>query len=349
MRALLFEQFKGPLRVAEVPDPVPHPDGVVIEVKATGLCRSDWHGWQGHDADIQSLPHVPGHEFAGLVAAVGDSVRKWRVGDRVTIPFVAGCGSCWECVAGHPQVCERQFQPGFTAWGSFAERVAVRYADCNLVRLPEKLDFATAASLGCRTATAYRAVAQQGRVRPGDWIAIHGAGGVGLSAVAIAKALGARPIAIDIRPKPLALALELGAEEVVNAAETPDVPQRIREITGRGANVSLDALGSRVTATNSILCLARRGRHVQVGLLAGDQSNPPLPMGPVISWELEIVGSHGMAAIAFPELLELVTSGRVPIAQLVTRRISLDEAPACLAALNDFSELGVTVIEFDSP
>ncbi len=345
MQAVLFDTFKGPLRVADVPEPVPHPDGVVIDVKATGLCRSDWHGWQGHDADIRTLPHVPGHEFAGTVAEVGSEVRNWRSGDRVTIPFVAGCGSCFECVAGHPQVCERQFQPGFTAWGSYAERVAIRYADCNLVRLPENLDFVTAASLGCRMATAYRAIAQQGNVRPGDWVAIHGTGGVGLSAIMIASALGARPIAIDIRPEPLALAQKLGAEAVIDATEIQDIPARVREITGRGANVSLDALGNRTTATNSILCLARRGRHVQVGLLAGAEANPPLPMGPVVSQELEIVGSHGMAASAYSELLALVESGRVQAARLVSDRISLHEAPARLAALNDFAELGVTVID----
>lgn len=345
MHAVLFDHFKGPLRVANVPEPVPSPDGVVIEVKATGLCRSDWHGWQGHDADIRTLPHVPGHEFAGIVAEVGAEVRNWHPGDRVTIPFVVGCGRCFECLAGHPQVCEHQFQPGFTGWGSFAERVAVRYADRNLVRLPEELDFVTAASLGCRMATAYRAVAQQGNLRPGDWIAIHGTGGVGLSAVMIASALGARPIAIDIRQEPLAMAKELGAVEVVNASENPDVVARIREITGRGANVSLDALGSRVTATNSILCLARRGRHVQVGLLAGAEANPPLPMGPVVGQELEIVGSHGMAASGYPDLLQLVASGRVEAARLVTDRISLDEAPSRLAAMSEFSELGVTVID----
>ena len=228
MRAVVFEQFRGPLRVAEVPEPTPQPDGAVIEVKATGLCRSDWHGWQGHDADIRTLPHVPGHELAGLVVEVGSQVRRWRVGDRVTIPFVAGCGHCPECVAGHPQVCEQQFQPGFTAWGSFAQWVAVRYADGNLIRLPDELDFATAASLGCRMATAYRAVAQQGAMRPGEWIAIHGAGGVGLAAVAIAAALGARPIAVDIRAAPLALAQQLW----VKKPSTP--PKRLTCRSGFG-------------------------------------------------------------------------------------------------------------------
>ncbi len=189
MRAVVFDEFGGPLQVDCVADPTPPHDGVVLAVRAAGICRSDWHGWQGHDPDIKTLPHVPGHEFAGEVLAVGRDVRKWRAGDRVTMPFVAGCGACPECRAGAPQVCDAQFQPGFTAWGAFAEAAAVRYADFNLVRLPDEMDFVTAACFGCRLATAYRAVALQGRVAAGEWVAVHGCGGLGLSAVMIARAL----------------------------------------------------------------------------------------------------------------------------------------------------------------
>jgi alcohol dehydrogenase len=344
MQAVTFHQFRGPINLAEVPEPECPADGAVVEVRATGLCRSDWHGWQGHDSDIKTLPHVPGHEFAGIIAEVGRNVRHWRTGDRVTMPFVAGCERCPECASGNPQVCDHQFQPGFTAWGSFAERVAIRYADANLVRLPEALDFATAASLGCRMATAYRAVTAQGQMRPGDWVAVHGCGGVGLAAVSIAAALGAKPIAIDIREAPLTLARSLGAVHTIDASQTPDVPAALRELTGRGADVSLDALGSRVTATNSILSLRKRGRHVQVGLLAGDQANPPLPMGPVIANELVIAGSHGLAARDYPALLDLVVTGRVPAGKLVTRTLTLGEAPQALESLNSFGEVGVAVI-----
>lgn len=345
MRAVLYHSFRERPVVAEVPDPACPADGAVIEVRASGLCRSDWHGWQGHDDDIRSLPHVPGHEFAGVVAEVGADVKHWRVGERVTMPFVAGCGTCPECTSGNAQVCDHQFQPGFTAWGSFAERVSVRYADANLIHLPEGLDFVTAASLGCRMATSYRAVAAQGRLRPGNWVVVHGCGGVGLAAVAIVTALGGRAIAVDIRDDALALAAELGAEHCVDASQTEDVPAAIRELTSGGSDLSLDALGSRVTATNSILSLRKRGRHVQVGLLAGGEANPPLPMGPVIARELEIVGSHGLAARDYPPLLDLVVTGRLPAAKLVTRTLALADAPAALAALGDFAEVGVAVID----
>ncbi len=202
MRAVVFEEFGQAPSIRTVPDPRPAPEGVVIKLEATGICRSDWHGWMGHDPDIR-LPHVPGHELAGTVVAVGRQVSRWKAGDRVTVPFVAGCGRCFECTSGNHQVCEHQFQPGFTAWGSFAEYVAIDFADTNLVRLPESMDFATAASLGCRFVTSFRAVVDQGRVTPGEWVAVHGCGGVGLSALLGAIACGAsRVVAVDLNGSP---------------------------------------------------------------------------------------------------------------------------------------------------
>ena len=345
MKALVYENFNGPLWLNQAADPVATPDGVVIAVRATGVCRSDWHGWQGHDADIKSLPHVPGHEFAGEIVEVGREVTKWRAGDCVTMPFVAGCGNCRECLAGAAQVCESQFQPGFTAWGSFAEAVAVRYSDFNLIRLPEELDFVTAASLGCRLATAYRAIALQGKAKPGEWVAVHGCGGVGLSAVMVAAALGARPIAIDIRDESLAMARRFGAEHAINATTTDNVSEAIRELTEGGAQLSLDALGSAQTAANSLRSLRRRGRHVQVGLLAGAEFQPRLPLELVIGRELEIYGSHGLAAADYGPLLKLVVTGKIPVREMVRRTISLDQAPAALVEMGQFGGPGITVID----
>src|SRR5215813_10545826 len=125
MRAAIYEQFQQPLSVRDVDDPVLPDDGVVIAVKATGLCRSDWHGWMGHDPDIARFPHVPGHELAGVVEAVGERVNRWAPGDRVTVPFVCACGTCRQCLSGDHQICDRQTQPGFTHWGSFAELTAI--------------------------------------------------------------------------------------------------------------------------------------------------------------------------------------------------------------------------------
>lgn len=344
MRAVVFERYGEPAEVREVADPVPASHGVVVRVEATGLCRSDWHGWMGHDPDV-ALPHVPGHELAGVVEAVGAGVSGWRAGDRVTVPFVCACGSCPSCAAGDQQVCERQTQPGFTHWGSFAEFVALDHADVNLVAMPEGMSFGTAASLGCRFATAYRAVVQQGRVAAGEWVAVHGCGGVGLSAVMIAAASGARVVAVDVSPGALELARKFGATECVNAATTDDTAAAVRQLTGGGAQLSLDALGSPVTCAASVNGLRRRGRHVQVGLLLSDTGSTPVPMARVVALELQLLGSHGMAAHTYPPMLELVRAGVLRPDLLVTSTIPLTESPAALAAMGAATGAGVTVIE----
>ncbi|WEH17840.1 zinc-dependent alcohol dehydrogenase family protein [Streptomyces sp. VNUA24] len=387
MRAVVFERFGEPAMVQNLATPTPTPHGVVVRVEATGLCRSDWHGWQGHDPDI-TLPHVPGHELAGIVEATGGAVTAWHPGDRVTVPFVCACGTCPTCAAGDQQVCERQTQPGFTHWGSFAQYVALDHADVNLVALPEELSYATAAALGCRFATAFRAVVAQGRVAPGEWVAVHGCGGVGLSAVMIAAAAGARVVAVDVSPQALDLARTFGATACVNASAAtatpdpatpdpatpdpatpdpatpdpaapdpaapgkaapgkaaPDTAAAVRDLTGGGAHLSLDALGSPATCAASVNSLRRRGRHVQVGLLPSPEGTTPVPMARAVALELELLGSHGMAAHAYPRMLELVRAGVLRPDLLVTSTIPLDAAPAALAAMGTAPGGGVTVID----
>lgn len=344
MKAVLFEQFRSPPEIRNVPDPVPSADGVVVKVEATGLCRSDWHGWMGHDADIV-LPHVPGHELAGTVLAMGKDVKRWRVGDRVTVPFVAGCGHCHECRSGNHQICQAQFQPGFTAWGSFAEYVALDFADTNLVRLPDGVDFVTAASLGCRFATSFRALVDQARVQPGEWVAVHGCGGVGLSAIMIATAMGANVVAIDVTSDKLAFAREMGAVATVDGAAVADVPEAVREVTGGGAHVSMDALGHPTTCFNSIANLRRRGRHVQVGLMLEDHARPPIPMDKVIAHELQVIGSHGMQAFRYEAMMAMLETGKLAPQRLVGKRISLDAAPGALMSMDRFEGQGITVVD----
>lgn len=332
MKAVVYDAFGEPPSLRDVPDPVVSSDGAVIAVGASGLCRSDWHAWMGHDPDVR-LPHVPGHELAGTLVALGKDVRSWHVGERVTVPFVCACGACEQCSAGHQQVCDHQFQPGFTAWGSFAELVAVDHAAANLIRLPDTLSFEAAASLGCRFATAYRAVVHRGGIAPGRWVSVHGCGGVGLAAVAIAAAAGARVAAVDIAPAALQLAGRLGAEVLVDATSTADVPAFVRDATGGGVHLSLDALGSAETCAASILSLRKRGRHVQVGLLPAVLGHPAVPMESVIARELEVVGSHGMPAHEYNEMLAAVATGRLRPDLLVTRRIHLHEAADALIAM----------------
>ena len=345
MRAIYFTQFGGELTVKDVPTPTPPANGVVIEVKATGLCRSDWHAWMGHDSDVV-LPHVPGHELAGIVSEIGTGVTQFKVGDRITVPFVNGCGTCQYCTSGNAQVCPTQTQPGFTQWGSYAQYVAVENADFNLIALPDAISFSTAAALGCRFATACRGLTARARVQPQEWVAIFGCGGVGQSAIMIAKALGARVIAIDISPVALAKAIQLGADFTINSS-TSDALAQIRAATGDGADVSIDALGSQTTSTQSILSLRRRGRHLQLGLLLTPDGLTPEPMARVIAYELDILGSHGMAAADYPQMLAMVASGALRPDLLVERTVDLNEAITALQAMSDPAGAtvgGITII-----
>ena len=316
--------------------------GVVVRVMATGLCRSDWHAWAGHD-EI-AFPHVPGHELAGVVVEAGAGVGRWSVGDRVTVPFVCGCGRCEWCLAGDAQVCADQQQPGFTHWGSFAEYVALHAADTNLVAIPESLDFATAASLGCRVATAYRALVGRAHLTGGEWVTVVGAGGVGLSTVMIARALGGRVVAVDRNPRALAAAADLGAEHIV-LADGSDIPAAVADLTGGGSHVSVDGVGSEDACADAILSLRRRGRHVQVGLLPPIDGHPRVPMERVIGWELDVLGSHGMAAADYPDMLALIEQGLLQPQRLVERTIGLDEAAALLPGFDRATVAGMTMVD----
>jgi alcohol dehydrogenase len=330
MRAVVYERSGERPRIHRVPVPAYPADGALVRVEATGVCRSDWHAWRGHDE--VPLPHIPGHEYAGVVAEVGPEVRRFSPGDRVTAPFVNGCGRCSWCLTGDAQVCPEQTQPGFTHPGSFAEFVVVRAADVNLVALPESIDAVAAASLGCRFATAYRAVTAHGEVGEGTQVAVFGCGGVGLSAVMIATALGANVTAVDVSEAALERARALGASHTVHTADQVDAVVRA---TGGGAQVTIDAIGSPSTARAAIHSLRRRGTHVQVGLMLGDNASAPLPWDRVIAWELRVIGSHGMSAMNYPALLELVREGRLRPERLVGSIVDLAGAIDALVAMDD--------------
>ncbi len=336
MRAVLITEFGAEPSVEQVPDPAPRPDGVVVRVQATGVCASDRHAWLGHDDGVV-LPHVPGHELVGDVVAIGAEVTRARVGDRVTTPFVCGCGRCDECRSGRAQVCPNQEQPGFTHWGSFAEYVEVRHADANLVPVDPDADAGGAALLGCRFATAYRALADRAAVRPGERVLVLGAGGVGLSAVLVGSALGAEIVVADPSPGARAFAAELGAVATVDPSG-PDGTERVRDVLG-DARVALEAAGRPESLALGIRVLRRQGVLVQVGLLAAE---PVVPVPDMIARELTLTGSHGMAAADYPRLTALIDNGRLAPERLVTARIPLDDAPAALAGPTG---PGVTVVE----
>ena len=322
MRALQYEVFGGPLAVVERPDPTPPDDGVVVAVAASGLCRSDWHGWQGHDPDITTLPHVPGHEFAGTIVAVGRDVRSWTLGRRVTAPFVFGCGRCDTCRGGDPQVCPHQWQPGFHGPGTHATLVALPRADANLVAVPDGVDLDMAALLGCRFTTAWRAVVDRARVGEGDWLAVHGIGGVGASAVVVAVARGVRVVALDPDPARRDLARSLGAAAVVDPA-AEDALVAVRDHAGGGTAASIDAIGHPAVVDLALRALAIGGRHVQVGLLP---DGAHVPMEVVVGRELQVLGSHGQAAGRFAEVWAAIADGTIDLSRLRGSHHDLDQA-----------------------
>jgi alcohol dehydrogenase len=349
MNAALYHSFGGPIQVERVPIPaVPAHDGVLLQIKATGVCRSDWHGWKGHDGDVRNhgLPFCPGHELSGIV--VESTTGTFQKGDRVAVPFILSCGRCPSCRDDDkPTVCHDQNQPGFTQWGSFAEYVAIPRASRNLRILPSNVSFVQAAALGCRFTTAYRAVLQQGRLQRNQSVAIFGAGGLGLSCVMIAKTTGAYPIiAVDISKDALNKAKDLGATHTVLASKskTNYVRAEVWKLTGnQGAHVSIDAAGFSATCEDAIYCTRRAGRMVQVGLPIGDVL-PQVPMGLVAGRELELVGSHGFAAVDLPVLLDMVATAKLDPLQLVERSVSLQEGAQVLMDMDKKSPLGMTMI-----
>ena len=343
MRAAVYREFNGPIAVEDLPDPAVPADGVVIEVRASGLCRSDLFAWRGHDRDL-ALPHVPGHELSGVVAEAGPDVRRWSVGDRVTAPFCCGCGACGYCETGNEQVCDHYYQPGFTAWGSFARYCAIPGADLNAAALPADLSFEHGSILGCRMITAYRALAERGRLAPGEWLAVHACGGLGLSLVMIGVALGARVVAVDVNDRALELASAAGASVVVKAeaGDPRSVVPAVREATGGGAHVSVDALGRSEVMANSIRCLRKQGRHLQAGLL--DERTTPVPLAAVVARELEVIGTKGMSAGRYPDLFALIGSAGLDLGLLVTATISLDDLPGAFSAMAAGTSHGVAVV-----
>lgn len=348
MRAAVMEGVREPLVVRELPDPDCPSHGAVVRVEANGICRSDWHGWVG-DWDWIGLafefPHVLGHEFCGVVEAVGRDVTRFEPGDRVIVPFSQGEGHCDMCRSGHSNVCRHGMAPGFDYWGGFGRLSAIPYADVNLVPLPEEVSFVDGAGLGCRYMTSFHGLASQAQVRPGEWVAVHGCGGIGLSAVQIATALGGNVIGVDIDPAKLDFARRLGAVETVHAGNA-DPAEAIKEITKGGAHLSVDALGIAATCRNSVRSLRPRGRHLQIGMTSGaERGDIALPIDLIAGLELVIVGSQGMPAVGYDAMLAMIAGGKLRPGELVTSRVPLEEAGTVLASMEDFATLGITVID----
>ncbi len=364
MRAAVLEAYGDPLSIESVPEPELSAHGIVVEVEACGICRSDWHAWKGHGEwadDRVPRGQILGHEPAGRVAAVGEDVDRLEVDDPVAIPFNLGDGSCHQCRSGHGNVCVDGFALGFESDvpGAFAERVRVPHADFNATKLPEAVSSTDAAALGCRYVTAFHALVHRADIRAGDWVAVHGCGGLGLAAVQIASALGASVVAVDVRDGPLELAADAGADELVNASETADVPTAVAEAVASngdakrpeaesgnaGVDVSVDALGRAETCRNSLDSLRIRGTHVQLGLTTdAERGEVSLPVDEITRWDVDFLGSRGMPPSRYDEILRMIASGRLDPGKLVTKTVALEDVSDRLAAMSDYETRGIEVV-----
>jgi alcohol dehydrogenase len=351
MRAAILEEYGEPLDIQSVDAPDPDPTGAVVEMEACGICRSDWHGWQGDWDWLGIQPQagqILGHEPAGRVVAVGEEVETVTEGEQVTVPFNLGDGTCPQCRTGHGNTCENVRPLGFveSVPGAFAEQLHVPAADHNAVALPDGVSSVDMAGLGCRFMTSFHALAHQADISGGDWVAVHGCGGVGLSAVHIANALGGNVVAVDLQDEKLEKAKELGASETVNASEVNNTPDEVTAITDGGAAVSVDALGVATTCRNSVMSLGTRGQHVQVGLSTQDEGGEvSLPTDMMVMQEIEFIGSLGMAPTNYDEIFRMVGDGKLDPSAVVSETVELDDVSAKLASMSDFETMGIPVID----
>jgi propanol-preferring alcohol dehydrogenase len=340
MRAVQLTQIGEPLEDADVPIPEIGPADVLIRVAAAGICHSDAH-YRAGISQIDSLPLTLGHEVAGHVEKVGAQVANLAAGDRVCVHYLVTCGRCDFCKRGQEQFCRHVQMIGRDRDGGYAEFIKVPGA--NAFPLPDEIPFEVGAIMMCSSATALHAL-NKTRFKAGDSIAIFGFGGLGFSALQLARAFHCGDLyVVEINPAKLASAASMGAMAI--DARAPDPVEQIKEATsGKGVDVALELIGSAKTMRQAVLCLGTLGRAALVGLTA--ESMSLFPYTELINKEAEIIGVSDHLATEVPALIEFARSGKLRFPPETLRVVDLDAAQinAALDSLQDSIDHVRTVI-----
>jgi propanol-preferring alcohol dehydrogenase len=352
MRAVQVQHLRKPMEVRDIAIPDIGDDDVLVRVTACGICRTDWHVWNGDWtwAGLNlPIPITLGHEIGGIVERVGSSISHLKPGMRVCVPFNLADGTCEYCRKGMQNLCENAAW-GFTTPGSggFAQYARVPNANLNCVALPENVTEKDGAALGCRYMTSYRAVRSRARVQAGETVVVVGAGGVGTSAIQIAAAMGALVVAIDTKDSALQSVRKLGASHVINSADlsTQDVRDRVKELVGsKGADVAIDAMGGTNSTLNALHSLAKGGRLCVAGLTTQDDHGEiSIPVDQLVFNEWSLVGTLGNPHSDYPELLRLVDSGKLQPGKLITEEVALNDVQSVFDRIPSFETEGFVVV-----
>jgi 2-desacetyl-2-hydroxyethyl bacteriochlorophyllide A dehydrogenase len=340
VKAVRLVRIGQPLEMQEIPLPEAGERDVLLRVRAAGICHSDVHYRAGRSA-VGSLPQTLGHEIAGVVVTAGSAVTTFKPGDRVCVHYQVSCGQCYYCSRGQEQFCHKGYMIGKHADGGYAEYIAV--PERNVMLLPAEISFEHGAAMMCSSSTSFHAL-HKARLQPGETVAVFGAGGLGMSAVQLARAMGALNVyAVDINPEKLAQAESYGAIPV--DASNGDPVAEIRRLTGgKGVDVALELIGLPVTMRQAVLALGVFGRAVLAGV-----TDKPFELNgyyDLIGKEAEVIGCSDHLMQEFPLLLEYGRRGMLDLSQVVTRSIPLDAAAvnAAMDALEQFGGAVRTVI-----
>jgi propanol-preferring alcohol dehydrogenase len=331
MKAIRLVAIGSPLEQSDIEFPSIGPHDVLIRVKAAGICHSDAH-YRAGVSPVKTLPLTLGHEVAGVVEKVGSSIHGFKTGDRVCVHYLVTCGHCAFCQAGTEQFCPAAQMIGKHRDGGYAEFIAL--PERSVFHLPEEISFEQGAILMCSSATSLHAL-NKARLRPNETVAVFGVGGLGFSALQLAKHLGAAQIfAVDINPRKLELAERFGAIPI-NAA-TRDPVTQLREMTdGRGVDVALELVGLPLTMRQAVQSLAILGRAALVGLTR--ESFEITPYAELLNKEAEIIGISDHLASDIPLLLDLARTRKLDLSHGVIRTVPL-EAAAINNVLNGLEE-----------